>query len=46
VYNNKFVQLLVDLQKNGTYVYLTDQGYIEFLKMLHDEKILIEKEAM
>jgi hypothetical protein len=46
MYNNKFVQLLVDLQKKGTYVYLTDAGYIEFLKMLHDEKILIEKEAM
>lgn len=37
MFNNEMVQLLVDLQKKGVHIHLTDEGYKEFLKLMMKE---------
>jgi hypothetical protein len=41
MFKNEMVQMLVDLQKIGTYLFLTDDGYREFIKLLHHERLPI-----
>lgn len=37
MFKNKFVQMIVDLQKAGVYIYLTNEGYREFLKLMKED---------
>ncbi|WP_160644693.1 hypothetical protein [Chengkuizengella marina] len=33
----QFVKMLMELQKKGTQIFLTDEGYIVFLKIIQGE---------
>ena len=37
MFKNQMVQMIIDLQKNGKHVYLTDAGYLEFIKLVQME---------
>ncbi len=40
--NKQVIVTLVELQKQGVSIYLTDQGYREFLKLMQQEIVLEE----
>jgi hypothetical protein len=37
MFKNEMVQMLVDLQKKGIQIHLTNEGYTEFLKLLQEQ---------
>jgi hypothetical protein len=36
MFKNQMVQLIIDLQKKGVHIHLTDEGYREFLKLMQE----------
>lgn len=37
MFQNQIIQTIVELQKKGIPIYLTDAGYVEFLKLMHED---------
>lgn len=37
MFKNEIIKLIVDLQKKGIHVHLTEEGYDEFIKLLQKE---------
>jgi hypothetical protein len=37
MFKNEMIKMIVDLQKKGIHIHLTEEGYDEFIKLLQKE---------